>query len=181
MSLRPRSIRKLPNCNATDLRESTAVLATAGTRWWQGLPPLFFRLPPDREPCPFSGLSRATLVRLIKPSAINGFRPPVRAAAIYVQGATKATRLIEYGSFERHVHGFSAKARRISTAPTYPRWVPFPSQLTTGVCPLTGLNRSKLEELTSPASGYGLEPPVASMRMIQGTNAKGRRFWSCLV
>ena len=58
--------------------------------------PEFIRLPKQR--CPFTGLSRSTINRLILPNEENGNQPPVRSHVLRKRGRGKGVRLIDYAS-----------------------------------------------------------------------------------
>ena len=45
-----------------------------------------------------------------------------------------------------------------------------------GLCPITGLSRSKLYDLISPNEGNGFKPPVKSVSLRKRGQAKGTRL-----
>lgn len=57
--------------------------------------PEFLRLPPPKERCRYTGLSRTTLCELTIPSLRNRFNPPVRSYVIKGIAATRGVRLID--------------------------------------------------------------------------------------
>ena len=45
-----------------------------------------------------------------------------------------------------------------------------------GLCPITGLSRSKLYDLISPNEGNGFKPPVKSLSLRKSGQTKGTRL-----
>jgi hypothetical protein len=68
-----------------------------------GITPIWIRLAPPGERCPYTGLSRTKQNTLILPSPENQFRPPVRSASLRSPGQKKATRLIDFASLLAHI------------------------------------------------------------------------------
>lgn len=84
------------------IKSSDAVTATRQNPEWIRLP--------KKGRCPYTQLSRATICRLILPSADNSHRPPVRSISLRARGAVRGTRLISYDSLmdyirSHEVHG----------------------------------------------------------------------------
>ena len=69
------------------------------------LRPVFIRLPKSGHLCPFTGLSRTTLSRLVLPGDSNDNSPPVRSYSLCGQGRGRGVRLIEFESLVSYVRG----------------------------------------------------------------------------
>ncbi len=54
--------------------------------------PPYLRLPKPKERCPYTSLSRTTLVELCVPTAANNFRPAVRAMCIKTPARKKGDK-----------------------------------------------------------------------------------------
>ena len=63
--------------------------------------PIYIRLPPPKQQCSLTGLSRSKLNELILPSDRNSHNPPVESFSIKQPGQTKGTRLIVWESLKR--------------------------------------------------------------------------------
>ncbi len=61
-------------------------------------PAAWLRLPRPGERCPVSGLSRSTLVELVRPCERNGHRPPVEAKHLKRKGTSRGVVLISRAS-----------------------------------------------------------------------------------
>lgn len=68
----------------------------------------WLRLPQSGKRCPVSGLSRATLNRLILPSAANGHCPPVHSVVLKQRWAVRGIRMIHRQSLLDHIDSFTA-------------------------------------------------------------------------
>jgi hypothetical protein len=60
--------------------------------------PEFIRLPKDGAGCPFTGLSRTTMIRLVTARPENGNKPPVKSFCVRQSGKARGVRLIDYAS-----------------------------------------------------------------------------------
>lgn len=58
--------------------------------------PEFIRIP--KKTCPYTGLSRSYLCRLILPSVDNKNQPPVRSHVLKKPGLMRGVRLIDFAS-----------------------------------------------------------------------------------
>jgi hypothetical protein len=68
--------------------------------------PEFIRLPKSPDRCPFSGLTRAALNKLILSSSTNAFRPPVKSIVLKSSPRnSRGIRLIDYQSLKAYLHG----------------------------------------------------------------------------
>ena len=71
--------------------------------------PIYIRTPRTGERCPYSGLTRSTLISLTLPHHQNGFRPPVASIApAKTIDAKRRIRLIVWASLEAHIRSQSA-------------------------------------------------------------------------
>lgn len=77
--------------------------------------PEFIRLPKPGQTCPFTGLSRSTLKRLILPTKANNSKPPVDSVVIKDSGDKAALRLIVYDSLIRYIYSFNPSLIRLGT------------------------------------------------------------------
>jgi len=59
-----------------------------------GAIPLWIRLPRPGTRCPYTGLSRGTMIELVLPCPVNGHRPPVRSVCLRKRGAQRGIRLV---------------------------------------------------------------------------------------
>lgn len=66
-------------------------------------PAAWLRLPRPVERCPVSGLSRSTLVELVRPCERNGHRPPVEARHLKRQGSARGVVLINRASLLAYI------------------------------------------------------------------------------
>jgi len=62
------------------------------------LRPEFVRVPREGSYCPFTGLSRTAISRLILPAEANGYNPPVRSVCLRQKGRIRGIRLVDYAS-----------------------------------------------------------------------------------
>lgn len=68
----------------------------------------YIRLPKPGGRCPYTGLSRTTLVELSVPCHRNGFKPPVLSKHLRRPGAQKGIRLVDRDSLFGYLAGLSA-------------------------------------------------------------------------
>ena len=65
--------------------------------------PLFVRVPRSGEKCPYSGLTRSTLLSLVLPSHDNEFPAPVASLAPRKPGAKRGIRLVVWAALEAYI------------------------------------------------------------------------------
>lgn len=65
--------------------------------------PIWLRLPKPGARCPYTGLSRGTLVELVLPCPVNDNRPPVRSVCLKKKNAIRGIRLIDAASLAQHL------------------------------------------------------------------------------
>ncbi len=70
--------------------------------------PLFVRIPRSGERCPFSGLTRSTLLSLVLPNLWLGSCPPVESLSPRQPGAKRGVRLVVWASLEAHIRSHDA-------------------------------------------------------------------------
>jgi hypothetical protein len=73
-------------------------------------PAAWLRLPRPGFRCETSGLSRQTLVELVRPCARNGYRPPVEAKHLKRQGTTRGIVLVSRASLLAYLDGLPTVA-----------------------------------------------------------------------
>lgn len=73
-------------------------------------PQTWLRLPRPGDRCHVSGLSRSTLVELVRPGIRNGFRPPVEAKHLKRQGTSRGVVLINRASLLAYLDGLPSVA-----------------------------------------------------------------------
>ena len=61
----------------------------------------------------------------------------------------------------------------VAATPSRPEFIRLPKL---GLCPITGLSRSKLYDLISPNEGNGFKPPVKSLSLRKPGQTKGTRL-----
>jgi hypothetical protein len=82
--------------------------------------PKYIRVPRNSERCPFTGLARSTLLRLIRPCRENDYAPPVRSIAARLPGKKRGTRLIDFASLVLYLEGGDGAVLLASAEPTPP-------------------------------------------------------------
>lgn len=68
-------------------------------------PTCWDRLPRPKQRCPISGLSRSTLVGLIRPNCRNQYDPPVSSRILKQKGASRGIVLINRQSLLAYIEG----------------------------------------------------------------------------
>jgi hypothetical protein len=68
-------------------------------------PTTWLRLPRPRTRCIISGLSRSSLVELVRPGPRNQFKPPVEARILKRKGAARGIILVSQQSLLRFING----------------------------------------------------------------------------
>jgi len=76
-------------------------------------PAHWLRLPRPGERCPMSGLSRSTLVELVRPCDRNGFAPPVEAKHLRRKGTQRGVVLINRASLQEYLSGLPSLAESL--------------------------------------------------------------------
>jgi hypothetical protein len=66
--------------------------------------PLFIRMPPGGARCQHSGLSRSSLDVLVRPQAVNHYKPPVKSRLFRQTGNISKVRLIDYQSLKAYLN-----------------------------------------------------------------------------
>jgi hypothetical protein len=77
--------------------------------------PIYIRIPRPGEKCPYSGLTRSTLLSLVLPSMQQGRLPPVESFVRRQPGARRGIRLVVWTSLEAHIRS-RAPFQRSSTS-----------------------------------------------------------------
>jgi hypothetical protein len=67
--------------------------------------PTWLRLPRPRSRCPVSGLSRSSLVELVRPGPRNQFTPPVEGRVLKRKGAARGIVLVSQQSLLNYING----------------------------------------------------------------------------
>ena len=75
----------------------------------------WLRLPRPGDRCPVSGLSRSTLVELVRPCDRNDFQPPVEARHLKRRGNNRGVLLISRESLLRFLDGLPSPAQSAKT------------------------------------------------------------------
>ncbi len=76
-------------------------------------PASWLRLPRPGERCPVSGLSRSTLVELVRPCDRNSFAPPVDAKHLRRKGTQRGVVLINRASLQGYLAGLPSLAESL--------------------------------------------------------------------
>jgi hypothetical protein len=74
-------------------------------------PGYWCRLPRARQRCPISGLSRSTMVELVRPGPRNDYRPPVASRVLKHKGASRGIVLINSQSLLAYIEGLPSPVR----------------------------------------------------------------------
>ncbi len=77
-------------------------------------PTEWLRLVRPGERCPVSGLSRSTLVELVRPCERNGFRPPVEAKHLKRKGTSRGIVLVNRASLLAYLDGLPSVAESVA-------------------------------------------------------------------
>ena len=80
-------------------------------------PAAWIRLPRPGERCPISGLSRSTLVELVRPCERNGFNPPVKARHLRRKGTQRGVVLVEVASYRDYLAALPTLAESYAADP----------------------------------------------------------------
>jgi hypothetical protein len=89
---------------------STALSETQTAPHLEGGRPVFdqitwLRLPRPKSRCPVSGLSRSSLVELVRPGPRNQFNPPVEGRVLKRKGAARGIVLVSQQSLLSYING----------------------------------------------------------------------------
>lgn len=77
-------------------------------------PTCWVRLPRPKQRCPITGLSRSTLVELVRSNPRNDYRPPIESRVLKRKGASRGIVLINRQSLLSYIEGLPTMHKEAS-------------------------------------------------------------------